>query len=242
MRSFAPWRLFGAAPFSGKPYAGDNRGFSVSTASNVTSRIYQNVTVDIGAGKIVGDYGTKSDDTHGPINFYGKNETGNATPNNVGKAQYEDLGNGNGGNLTSEMRGHNPLISGSPDIAWKSNLNLIYNKDKGELAVSGYFSGKGFPSFEGFIEDAAGNKAFLGVLSPDNVSQITRLIYNSADAKAIDVVGVSFSVDKSGNFTGVNIDMGKEKKSVTLEQWNSLFTKQSASNDDCKGDCGTPKK
>jgi RHS repeat-associated protein len=235
-RSFAPWAWFGQVLPGQKPYAGDNRGFSVNTSKDVTSRVYQNVTVDISAGKIIGDVGAKSDDSYGPNNYYGENKTANATSNDVGKAQFTNMGNG--GILTTEMSGSNPLTPGAPDISWKSSLNMIYNKEKGTLSVAGYFSGKGFPAFEGFIEDEAGNKAFLGVLAVDNKGQIFRLMYNSTDAKTANVVGFSFNVDAKGNFTGVNVNMGKENKTMSLDDWNSLFTSQPASKDDCSDDCG----
>ncbi len=242
MRSFAPWALFGNILPGQKPYSGDNRGFSVSTASDVTSRIYQNVTVDIGAGKIVGDFSTKSNDSHGPILFYGPHGSDNATSGDVGKAQYADLGNGTGGALTTEMSGTNPLTPGAPSIRWASNLNLLYDKDRGRLTVAGTFSGKGFPAFEGFIEDESGNKAFLGVLSPENKGEIGKLIYNSTygpNSSTIDVTGFSFNVDKKGNFTGVNVNIGTDTKTLSLQQWNSVFTSKPAATDDCKDDCGS---
>lgn len=231
-RSFAPWSSFG--DMGGGGYSGDNRGFSVSTESSVSSRVYQNVTVDIGAGKIVGDYNAYSYPSTGPRNFFGPVETETAT-DDVGKAQFKNMGSG--GVLTTSMEGHNPLVFGSPNIEWKSSLNFVYNKDKGSLSVTGTLSGRGFPAFEGFIEDAKGNKAFLGVFSPENKGKILRLAYNSADAVNIDVTGFSFNVDKDGNFTGVNVNFGKENKTLSLAEWNSIFTSQPAAQD-CQNDCG----
>lgn len=77
--------------------------------------------------------------SYGPRNGFGPYETDNATANNTGGAKYMNRGNGLGGTLSTEMRGNNPLVWGSPDIAWKSSLNLIYNKDQSTLSVAGFF-------------------------------------------------------------------------------------------------------
>jgi len=42
---------------------------------------------------------------------------------------------------------------------------------------------------------------------------------------------VSISVDKKGNFTGVNLYIGKDVKHLSIDQWNSLHSKQPAAND-----------
>ena len=232
-RSFAPWAQFGN--LGGGAYEGDNRGFSVSTANDVTSRLYMSVTVDIGAGKIVGDYQAKSSDTYGPSQGFGQYKRDNATKDNIETAVYDNKGSG--GILRTSMKGSNPLVSYAPDIVWNSSLNLIYNENKGELSVSGIFTGRGFPAFEGFIEDESGNKAFLGTFSPGDKGNIGRLLYNSDNAATVNVVGVSFSVDKKGNFTGVNVDLGTETRSLSLDQWNSLFENQQPATD-CENDCG----
>jgi RHS repeat-associated protein len=248
-RSFAPWSWFGsvAVPphgYPSVPFKGDNRGFSLNTSNDITSRLYQNVMVDIGAGKIVGDVNAHSDKSVGPRNFVGPVQSDQAK-NDVGSAQFKDMSNGNivGGSLSTEMRGHNPLIAGliSPNIDWKSDLNFIYNKNNSTLAISGTFSGKGFPAFEGFVEDESGQKAFLGVFSPNNKNQILKLLNPGSNNIGIDVVGFSFSVDQKGNFTGVNVEMGKESKYISLDQWNSIFTNQKPA-EDCNNDCGSPKK
>lgn len=234
-RSFAPWSSFGN--LGGGAYEGDNRGFSLSTASTVTSRLYQSVTVDIGLGRIEGSTAVRSDDSYGPRNAFGPYETDNATESNRGSAEYINRGNGIGGTLFTEMRGNNPLVWGSPDIAWKGAFNLIYSQNNGTLTVAGTFSGKGFPAFEGFIEDASGQRAFLGTFSPESKNKILRLAYNTSNAQNVNVVGFNFSVDSDGNFTGVNVNFGTETRTFSLDQWNSVFQNQSAAGD-CEGDCG----
>jgi RHS repeat-associated protein len=48
-RSFAPWQFFGET--SHYKYTGDNRGFTVSTAANVHSKVSTAITVDLATAK-----------------------------------------------------------------------------------------------------------------------------------------------------------------------------------------------
>ena len=206
VRSFAPFKDFGGG------FHGDNRGYSTSTDSRTTSRVQQQFTLETDDGSISGA-STWSNSTDHPA-WPGDPKT--ATPS--GSVSATTNGDGNFG-VSAEYAGSNPLMFGAaPDINVFSNFSISENRDNGTLSISGKLTGDNFPSTEAFIKDASGASVFLGVGFYEG-SPFTSLFGENKD-KNITSFNITLTVDKNGNFTGVNAG----GKNYTIAQWNKLFT------------------
>ena len=139
LRSFAPWPWFGPDPIHfciSDCFKGDNRSFSTSTESSVTSRV--NGIVDFGLpGMIVISKRAYSD-----LSFDIAGRKGKAQPTITASS------NGNGG-LHVEIAGSNPLVFGAPDIDTKLNVNGQFGG--AQSCYSGHLYGDAFPNSEAFL-------------------------------------------------------------------------------------------
>jgi hypothetical protein len=221
IRSYHPNEAFGSFGM-GKGYHGDNRGFSLSTASDVTARVNQKFIFDVAKGTI--DYdkknGTWSNESK---DFKGNKET--ATPT----GQVSEMNkSGNTGTFNSSYAGNNPLVTGSPDIDVKANFTVIEDTKKGLLTINMNASGDDFPNTEAFLTDASGQSVFMGVdvreAGNDNAPFIL------AGGATTPIINNTFSItlDKKGNFK--NVYSGGEKYS--LKDWNKKFTSTDAKKTD----------
>ena len=239
-RSFAPWARFG--DFFGaaqKSFVGDNRGFSLNESSSLWSSDKVTARLHSMAGFTLGKDGTNSQNTfhfssitQGYPNFGvtgTKEDQGFAHPSGI--ELFKD------NKLTLQVNGSDPLVSIAPDIDWKSQLQFNLENPT-TLQVNGSIKGKGFPAYENFIEDAAGNKAFLHTFAaPDRLSLGKELLNPFYDYKTD--VAFRFELDSKGNFTGKmwvgeNGKMYYEKQKdgtlkqvfpvkwteTTIDQWN----------------------
>jgi hypothetical protein len=139
LRSFAPWPLFGPDPVHlcfTDCFKGDNRSFSTSTDSSVTSRI--NGIVDFGLpGMVVISKRAYSDPS---FDIAGRTATGKPT--------ITASSNGNGG-LHVEVAGPNPLVFGAPDIDTKLDVRGQFGA--AQTCYSGHLYGNAFPNSEAFV-------------------------------------------------------------------------------------------
>jgi len=122
IRSYHPNVAFGSFGM-GKGYAGDNRGFSLSTAKEVTARINQSFTFDVAKGTI----NNKSTWSNESRDFKGNKETANP------EGEVSEMNkSGNMAKFNSSYSGSNPLVNGSYDIDIKANFTVIEDNSKYE--------------------------------------------------------------------------------------------------------------
>ncbi len=213
IRSYHPNEAFGSFGM-GKGYHGDNRGFSLSTASDVTARVTQKFIFDVAKGTINYDKknGTWSNETK---DFKGNKET--ATPT----GQVSEMNkSGNIGTFNSSFAANNPLVSGSPDIDVKANFTVLENTEKGILIINMNASGDDFPNTEAFLTDASGQSVFMGVDVREAGNDAAPFILAGGATTPIMNNIFSITLDKKGNFK--NVYSGGEKYS--LDDWNKKFT------------------
>lgn len=221
IRSFHPNEAFGSFGW-GKGYAGDNRGFSLSTAKDVTARITQQFTFDVDKGTMSYDKkkGTWSNESR---DFNGNKKT--ATP--TGEVSEMNK-SGNMATFNSSYAGNNPLVSGSFDIDVKANFTVIEDTKKGMLTVNMSASGDDFPNTEAFLSDASGQSVFMGADVRKMGNDVAPLIlFDGADSPIINNT-FSISLDKKGNFK----DVFSGGKKYSVDDWNKKFTSTDAKKTD----------
>ncbi|SDR89317.1 RHS repeat-associated core domain-containing protein [Mucilaginibacter mallensis] len=231
--TFAPFDYFGNIfPFQ-KPYKGDgNRGFNtLPEGKNNTSRIYSITKIDLATSQQIGETVVHSFPSIGPKNFYGKNGSTQASPN-----EFTIVDNQFGETVVSvNITGHDGRIDNllAPDISWTGNY-IFDTQTKGAIEVKSNVLGKGFPAYQDYIEDSKGQKVLLNTYAPPSKDAIMNLLYNSGkgDYGGTDI---KIGVNAKGNFTGTlevkersnvpflkAIFTGKlyEWKKYTIEDWN----------------------
>src|SRR5215208_2615299 len=191
MRSFAPWREFGAftepstlhvplpslpsvgppRPYPAPPvaavtfggaYHGDARGFSVDTASpGVTARINAYLDVNLSSGS-AGVQKIWCDESRGPWMTFGPGGRAVGTA----KATFSVSKSGQSITAIIDYGAPNPLVRGAPDIDARGEFILTTGNEA--LPIDAIISGDQFPACESFIQDPIGNKVFLGGFAPQN--------------------------------------------------------------------------
>ena len=220
IRSYHPNEAFGSFGV-GKGYHGDNRGFSLSTASDVTARVNQQFTFDVDKGTIK-DKSTWSNESS---DFKGNKKT--ATPT----GQVSEMSKtGTMATFNSSYAANNPLVSGSPDIDVKANFTVLENTKDGILTINMNAKGDDFPNTEAFLTDASGQSVFLGVDVREGGNDSAPFILVGGATTPIMNTTFSIYLDKKGNFTGV---FSGDKK-YTIEEWNKKFTSTDAKPTDKK--------
>lgn len=230
-RAFIPW-----AKVPG-PYAGDNRGYSLS--GETTSRIAVKVNLDP-ASIAYNGLVTKSDPTTGPRNVIGPITTATATSKSEISADnklYSTL-------YDIQTHGANPLIPMAPDIDLRTQIQLSILP--GYVFITAKFNGDAFPASEYVIRDHSGQGIFLGGFMPASNTDLQMLVGNAA--RPLGTLSMMVTVDKDGNFgritaahfQGPNGEVGREVKdllstfspsmagptsnSFSLDGWNRAAT------------------
>jgi hypothetical protein len=192
MRSFAPWREFGAftnpsrvqvplpprapaipyprvaAVTFGGSYHGDGRGFSLDTGSGITARINAYLEVDLSNGTAVAQRAW-CDQTRGPWMGIGPSAqaTGTVDPT------FSVTRSGPSVTAVIEYDASNPLVAGAPDI--DAMGEFTFTVGSGILTIDATITGDQFPACESFIQDPLGTKIFVGGFAPANKGQLMRL-------------------------------------------------------------------
>jgi hypothetical protein len=224
LRSFAPWRQFGALikqnaipmpaivispptmfgpgvsfvtlplPFGGA-FHGDGRGFSLDTDSpSVTARVNALLEVDLNAGT-AGQQKAWCDESRGPWMGVGFDAHAVGTPT----TEFSVSKQGQSVTAVIAYGAANPLVTGAPDIDARGEFLL--SAGAGNLTIVSTVTGDQFPACESFIEDARGTKLFLGGFAPENKEQIARLFGGQNKPKKVWFESeVVVSVDASGLF------------------------------------------
>jgi hypothetical protein len=225
VRSFHPNNTFGSLNgLYGNGFSGDSRGFSLSTASDVTSRVNHQFTFDVDKGTTT--YNQKKD-TWSNSSHDDDGNTKTANPRGKVSAMSK---NGNSGTFNTSYAANNPLATGSPDIDVKANFAVYEDTKNGLLTIGMDAFGDDFPNTEAFITDASGKSVFLGVDVREQGNDDAPLILSGGPSTSTMKALFSISLDKKGNFTGVQAG----GKKYTLEEWNSKHTSVDAKPSDKK--------
>lgn len=228
-RTFAPWALFGDILPKQKPYAGDNRGFSMYWRENgkdVTSRIVSSTVIDVPNSKQVGNTNVYCHPSIGPKNFYGAHGSSTEIPDEVTRT-WQNAGwdattktyVNYGVNAMINFSGHDARINDlmAPDIEWTGRY-YFDDRTPNILGVKSNLEGKGFPAYETFIEDEAGKRIMLFTFSAPEKSSIGRLLIPTH--KDYGGVEMKIHLDANKNFTG-NISV-KELNTGKRSFWEKL--------------------
>jgi len=214
IRAFAPPGAFDG--FFGFGFKDDDRGFSLSTADDVKSRIQQQFTVDTKTGEFFKtSFGTKSFPT-----FPSEGESKTANPSGTFSGVTK---NKTGGfKFGSTFEGSNPFFKGfAPDIEVKASF--IVEETNNSLRILANASSKLFPATEAFVTDASGQSVFLGV-APANGSPVD-LAFRGKENVFSNIITIG--LDDKGNFT--NVKYGG--MTFSIEDFNSSFSNQNATTD-----------
>lgn len=222
MRSFAPWKEFGAItnkttisvptpprfPFTmgfgsapvalGGAFHGDGRGFSLDTASPaITSRVVYWAEVNLDTAT-VSNSASWCDESRGPVGGVGPHGRGTAVPKASARVRRE----GQGMVVTMEYEAANPLVPGAPDIDANGEFGFLLKN--GVLLIDATITGDQFPACETFLVDGRGGKVFLGGFAPQNKEQFTRLFGSMNKPEQIWFESsVAINVDGSGYFQSI---------------------------------------
>lgn len=220
IRSFHPNATFGGG------FMGDNRGFSNDPKSS--ARIAQRFTFDPTTGA-TSNKGFDNNFSMHPAGFASSFTPGSLLPSSmfIGKETpgetHFDVTGGNGSfNISTGFFGKNPLTPGivTPAIDVHSNFTVTEDLNNGILSIGAKITGDAFPSAEAFLTDQSGNSVFIGVSGLSG--NVLQSLWGDNFRDMIDA-NFNISIDKSGNFTGVNVG----DKSFTLEEWNKQFETKS---------------
>ncbi len=218
-RSFAPWATFGR--MGNTEFHGDNRDYSLDP--NASSRIWGTAQIDISNGTLVNS-------TRGAGATISYDLNGNKTGEALASTSFDIAGprmSGNETRLMTYLSGSNPLVKPSQPIVWNASIAIVNNVANGYIDVGFGVYGKGFPAYEAFIADAAGNKAFLNVFqAPNKKFAIPRLLGSPLTAGSR--TAMRFYTDSRGIFTGKMMYRGK---TFSLTQWNSWIQSMKAAVD-----------
>ncbi|RYY48379.1 MAG: RHS repeat-associated core domain-containing protein [Chitinophagaceae bacterium] len=214
-RSFAPWQYFGETiyPLTGSnyKYSGDGRGFTVSTSEGVHSKVSTTLSIDIGLGKAhvleARQRGTTSrfDGESGKM----LTTAPSATPS---VSLFNARQNGRTTTVKARIEGKAPLapvpsldwVSPMIDqpIVWTGTIEVVNHIDQGYLQINYNLTGKGFPAFEAFIEDARGTKVFVAIRPSPAKKEIIQSLSSGETAYSQNFT-IKILTDKDGNFIGL---------------------------------------
>lgn len=267
-RSFAPWGRFGHMPvfwgvhLARNAFWGDNKGFSlddhVTTFPGATSRIKQELNINLGKGKTTNQVQPNpvSSLTRGYVNFKKKRFTKKLTPHPFKEEldrwewesepaeEKEDFCDPDGfensmveNNITYTamfFEGADPLIEfplPAPDIEWYLELGLYYKSNDTTLNISGRLIGKSFPAYEAFIEDNCDNKMFLYTYSSPCESQLAVELLNPIP-NYNEGFDISVKIDENGCFqSGITTTYNGNTENTNLQSWNQSNLSKAAGKD-----------
>ena len=251
LRSFAPWREFGALtqnrtlhlPVAPRPpmmpglgpasapvrfgghFHGDGRGFSLETNNPmVTARVNYWTEVNL-TTSTPGNSRAWCDESRGPWMGVGPHDRRTGTP----KVQRTVSRQGNTLRVVVAYAVPNPLVAGAPDIDATGEYSLT--PSAGMLQIDAIITGDQFPACESFLEDSRGAKIFLGGFAPVNREQIMRLSGSMNKPKKIWFQShLVVTVDTQGNFqqvlgggSGTNASgpASQSGPALSVAQWNA---------------------
>ena len=109
------------------------------------------------------------------------------------------------------------------DIDLHTNLSVnVSELDGGNqlLTISGQVSGDTFPNAESYVEDANGNRVFLGVFATQSGSAIGPTWTLKGDKnKPMMNINMGVVTDADGIFTGVRVG----DQTISIDDWNANF-------------------
>ncbi len=216
IRSYHPNQHFGAmGGVYGAGFAGDNRGFSCSTAGGVSARVHQQFTFDVAKQSVT----NKKTWCHPSHDDDGGTETG------VPTWQVSDMSKlGESSIFNASYSASNPLATGAPDIDVNTSFTVKEDVEKGMLSVSFIAHGDDFPNTEAILSDSKGQTIYLGVdvreMGNDDKPVI---LAGGATTKIMDMT-LDITIDKDGGFTGVKYC----GTSYSISEWNAKFTSKDA--------------
>ena len=218
-RSFAPWDKFGK--IGNTEYHGDDRDYSLD--EEASSRIWGAAQVDISNGKL-------TNKTQGAGTTISYNTNGSETGRATATTSFDVAGPRSSGKetrLNTYLSGSNPLIKFSQPIVWNSSIAIVNSVANGYIDVGFGVYGKGFPAFESFIEDAAGNKAFLNIFqAPNKNYALPRLLGSPLTVGS--KIAMRIYTNRKGIFTGKMMFNGKN---YSLSEWNNWVQSMKAAVD-----------
>jgi len=212
-RSFAPWEYFGDInlPFNHYRYSGDNRGFTISTSSDIHSKVTTAVSVDLSTAKATVIEARQQGQTSRFDSQTGeKLKTAPTVTPDV--ELYNPQQSGSNTTIRARIEGRAPLapiaaldpVSSLIDqpIVWTGTTTIDNHTSEGYVNIHYTLLGKGFPAFESFIEDEHGTKLFMGIYSSPAKGNIFQTLSNPEIAIRRDF-NVKAYTDKDGNFMGI---------------------------------------
>jgi RHS repeat-associated protein len=158
IRAFAPWKTFGFG------FAGDNRSFTTSRDSGVTSRVNGIVQFYLPSFELFSYY-AYSDPSH-----YGNHAA-------IGNPTIEPTISGN--KMHVDVAGNNPLVP-SADI--DIHLDLSVRDTSGQACYSGQLSGDAFPDVEVFVVNRENVATMLEQFATGGPRQLGPYLYLPGDS------------------------------------------------------------
>jgi RHS repeat-associated protein len=232
MRAFAPWKSFGSL-LGQEEFAGDNRGFSLSSADKIKSKVSYAVSIDLDKWSSTDLGDAISSPSKGPDfnSFPITDGSRTGKPRAFHESFWPDGGSfyspeGNKSSLYMSVAASNPLVWFAPAIDW--GLSLTFENKINSISISGVLKGDGFPAAEAFIEDASGQRAFLTTFAPPDKSGVKDRLFGDFGRFEANI-NLNFSLDSNGNFLGVTDNASN--KSYSLDAWNSKHTSKKAAGD-----------
>ena len=191
--------------------------------SNASSRLYGASHIRLGEPNFVGDYNFQTSSvTRGNYNFIGS-EREDRAPERFNNAKFD------GYNLKANIEGSDPLVTIAPDIDWTIDVKM--SKTSKYLHLTGSVTGKNFPAYEAFIENANGQRVFITtVMAGENGSRL-ELGLELLDPSSYDhheATNMFIGIDKDGNFNG---SVYTDGQSFTIDGWNEQNLQKSAAKD-----------
>jgi len=214
VRAFAP-----PGAFEGFGFEDDNRGFSIKTSKEITSRIQHSFTVDPSKQVL-----QKDDPFSNESKKISTGEVKTATPTGDVTASFGKTSDGSAiASVNQEFEGSNPFFPSflAPDIEVSSVFSVTEDLVKKQLNVSVDLYSKAFPATEAFIEDASGQKVFLSGAAA--FGSPTDLILSGENK--VGTANIIINFDDKGNFT--NIQVG-ENSTITIDAFNAIGTSKPA--------------
>lgn len=229
-RSFAPWQLFGEIATGGKyAYSGDNRGFSLANDNQIKSKVVVNITVDIATAKAVLTFAGQSGGGTERYSTRTWNLLKVAEPVIPSVSMTNPQVAGSLTTLRQRIEGKAPLAPHpwldwassfiDEPIVWTGTTGIDNHITQGYINVSYKLTGKGFPAFESFLEDAKGTKIFIGYYVSPGKTNIVQALSGSELAYS-KTINTKIQTDEQGNFLGV---FAKDKNGKEIVMMPSAY-------------------
>ena len=221
-----PWPIWArsfisASDVGGGNFRGDERGPSLSTAQDVTSRTWINFTFDPQKQQLTNKRkGADETILFAPPELgmgdryplYGETPKPNVSYTNV-STEKNSFGN-NIGTFGFSYDCKDPVTPGlfTPSLDVHSIFSITEDLKINTLFVNATFTGDVFPSTEAFISDQSGTKLFLGARK--ETGGVGDLFGDNN--KPLFTVNMQIKFDGKGNFTGVH----QGDKLINVADWN----------------------